>query len=124
MLILSCIGIYFVFKDKRKNKNSRFIANSICVLSIFETLGLICFVGLSNDFGIYPAFALSSCALFFLYGLNIFSYFIYLLQLKQDSAFKYWEQEFEFSTMTIVSTALFANFKIFRAFYSRFKDKK
>ena len=91
MLILSCIGIYFVFKDKRQNKNSRFIANSICVLSIFETLGLICFVGLSNEFGIYPSFALSSCALFFLYGLNIFSYLIYLFQFKQDSAFKYWE---------------------------------
>ena len=60
----------------------------------------------------------------FLYSLNLFFLLIYLKQLKLDSAFKYWEQEYELPTMEIVIASLFANFKLYRMFYTRFKLRK
>jgi hypothetical protein len=124
LTILAIIGTAIIALDKRKHPESRFYANLICLLSVLETVGLLFLVGLSSDYGIRPSFSLSFCALMFLYGLNLFFFVIYLKELKHDSAFKYWEQEYELSTMAIVVASLFGNFKLYRLFYSRFRHKK
>ena len=91
LTILAIIGAVVIVWDKCKNRESRFYANMICMLSVLETVGLLFLVGLSAEYGIRPSFSLSFCALVFLYGLNLFFFVIYLKQLKLDSAFKYWE---------------------------------
>ena len=44
--------------------------------------------------------------------------------MKKDSAFKYWEQDFQISTYGIVYTGFFGNFKVFRMLYSRFNNRR
>ena len=45
---------------------------------------------------------------------------VYFYQLKNDSAFKYWEQEYEKTTAWIVFLGVFGNFKFFRMFFRIF----
>ena len=102
----------------------RWIACMISMLSFFEMIGLACLAILSGNYGIGPASTLSSMALLFLIGLNLFCFLIYRFQLKNDSAFKYWEQEFNRSTQVITILGFVMNFKIHRMFYSRFWGKR
>ena len=102
----------------------RWIASMIAMLSLFEMFGLACIVILSASYGIAPAFTLSFLALLFLIGLNLFCFLIYKFQLKQDSAFKYWEQEFSRSTRIITILGFIMNFKFHRMFYSRFWGRR
>lgn len=110
--------------DKRKHPRSRFFPNMICILSVLETIGLICLVSLSSQYGIRPSYSLSACALMFLYGMNLFFSLVYFKQIKADIVFKYWEQEYPMSSLYIVSIGSLCNFKFFRMFYSRYQDKK
>ena len=57
-------------------------------------------------------------------GLNLLFGLVYYYQLKNDSAFKYWEQEYEKTTSLIVFLGVFGNFKFFRMFYSRYGNRK
>lgn len=124
LLILAAIGTTLIVRDKRKHPRSRFYPNMISMLSILETIGLVSLVALSEQFGIGPTHALSTCALLFLGGLNILFGLVYYYELKNDSAFKYWEQEYEKTTAWIVFLGVFGNFKFFRMFYSRYQNKK
>jgi hypothetical protein len=76
------IGTIFIVRDKKRNKNSRFFANMIAMLSILETIGLLSLVGLSGDYGIHPSFWLSFFAMIFLYGTNLFFFLVYWTKLK------------------------------------------
>lgn len=124
LTIMTLIGLVVFVKDKLKNPESRLVTNLIALLSILETIGLIFVVVLSNSYGIKPTFMLSTVALVFTYGFNLFFSLVYLRQLKQDPSFKYWELEYERSSLFIVSMGLFGNFKFFRMFYSKFKGKR
>lgn len=124
LVILAIIGTVFIVQDKRKNPQARFYPSMISMLSILETVGLISIYALSSDYGITPASNLSGMAMVFLIGLNLFSFIIYQQQLKNDSAFKYWEQEFSNSTIAIVGLGLLGNFKFQRMFYSRLGGKR
>ena len=93
-------------------------------MGTLETVGLLSLVALARDYGIQPAFYLALLGIMFLYGLNLFFTMIYFTQLKKDSSFKYWEQEFTITTYAIVLMGFFTNFKIFRMFYSRFQNRK
>jgi hypothetical protein len=96
----------------------------ICILSVLETIGLISLVSLSGQYGIRPTYSLAACALMFLYGMNLFFSLVYFKQIKTDIVFKYWEQEYQMSSLYIVATGSLGNFKFFRMFYSRYQDKK
>ena len=125
MLILVIIlTIVITYAKCKRFPYMRWIACMISMLSIFEIVGLVCLVSLSGSYGIAPSLTLSFLALFFLLGLNLFCTMMYFFQLKNDSAFKYWEQEFEKSTTGIVFCGFFLNFKIHRMFYSRFWGKR
>lgn len=124
LLILAVLGTVVIVKDKRDHSQARFYPNMITLLSILETIGIIGIVALSNDYGIYPSYSLSLCALLFLYGMNVFFAIVYQKTIKLDSAFKYWEQEFETTTMGIFCVGFLINFKVYRMFYSRFWDRK
>lgn len=94
------------------------------MLSVLETVGLICLVGLSSEYGIRPSYSLSACALMFLYGMNLFFALVYFKQIKTDIVFKYWELEYQMSSLYVVSIGSLCNFKFFRMFYSRYHDLK
>jgi hypothetical protein len=49
----------------------------VTMLGILETAGLVSIFVLSSDYGIRPAYSLSSLALMFLVGLNLFFAVIY-----------------------------------------------
>ena len=112
LIIVAIIGTVLIVHDKRKNPQARFYPSMISMLSLLETVGLISIYALSSDYGITPASNLSGMAMLFLIGLNLFSFIIYQQQLKTDSAFKYWEQEFSNSTIGIVGLSFLGNFKI------------
>ena len=124
MVIAAIVCAFYLIKDKKKNPNSRFFASFISVLGLLESFGLVFLVILSKLYGIRPSYSLSLCALLFLIGLNLFFGIVYVKQLKSDSAFKYWEQEFEKSTFYIVCLGVCANCKTFRLFYCRYQDRK
>ena len=123
LLVISTAAITYA-KCKLFPFQMRWIACMISMLSVFEMIGLACLVILSGKYGIAPAFTLSFMALLFLIGLNLFCFLIYRFQLKQDSAFKYWEQEFNRSTLVITILGFVINFKIHRMFYSRFWGRR
>jgi ABC-type sugar transport system permease subunit len=87
-------------------------------------VGLIFVVGLSNAYGIKPTFLLTSLALVFLLGLNLFFSILYFKQFRLDSAFKHWLQEFGTKAGIIVSFGLLANFRIYRLFFSKWGNRK
>ena len=120
LLILALIGAIVIILDKRKHPSSRFFPNMICILSVLETIGLISLVSLSGQYGIRPTYSLAACALMFLYGMNLFFSLVYFKQIKTDIVFKYWEQEYQMSSLYIVATGSLGNFKFFRMFYSRY----
>lgn len=124
LTIIGLILLALIAWDKKKNSEARFYPTVVCALGILETVGLLSLIGLARDYGIQPSFYLAFCGFVFLYGLNIFFTAIYFTQLKKDSSFKYWEQEFPVTTYAIVSLGFLANFKIFRMFYSRFQGRK
>jgi hypothetical protein len=124
LTILALLGTFLIIRDKKRNENSRFFPNQICMLSVLETVGLLSILILTQSYGIRPTHYLCLAAFLFLYGLNFFFTLIYYTQMKRDSAFKYWEQEYVRSTYSIVSAGLCLNFKVFRLLYSRFQDRK
>ena len=124
LIILALLGTIAIIFDKRKHPKSRFYPNMICMLSVLETIGLVCLVGLSNEYGIRPSYSLSACALMFLYGMNLFFALVYFKQIKTDIVFKYWELEYQMSSLYVVSIGSLCNFKFFRMFYSRYHDQK
>jgi hypothetical protein len=124
LTILALVGTFLTIRDKKRNENSRFFPNQICMLSVLETVGLLSTLILAQSYGIRPTHYLCLAAFLFLYGLNLFFTLIYYTQMKRDSAFKYWEQEYLHSTYGVVSAGLCLNFKVFRLLYSRFQDRK
>jgi hypothetical protein len=106
LLLIATLGGLIIFVSKKKFPATRFYACMICILSMLESVGLICLVILSSQYGIRPAYSL------------------YFKQIKRDIVFKYWEQEFPLTSLAVVSCSFFLNFKIYRAFYSKFKDRK
>ena len=48
LLILAAVGTTLIVKDKRKHPRSRFYPNMISMLSILETIGLVCLVAYSE----------------------------------------------------------------------------
>lgn len=124
LLFIACICGLIIFVSKKKYPATRFYPSMICVLSVLESIGLFSLVALSSSYGIRPAFSLSFCALAFLLGLNMFAALVYFKQIKRDIVFKYWEQEFPLTSLAVVSTSFLLNFKVYRAFYSRFRDRK
>ena len=64
------------------------------MLSVLENLGMMCLIGLTKSYGIEPSHYLALGGFLFLYGLNVFFGLVYFTQIRKDSAFKYWEQEY------------------------------
>jgi len=124
LTFLACIGGLVILVAKMKHPNTRFYPSMICMLSVLESIGLFCLVALSSEYGIRPAYSLSGCALAFLFGINMFAALVYFKQIKRDIVFKYWEQEFPLTSLFIVCASFFFNFKVYRAFYTRFGDRK
>ena len=84
LTIIALVGLYIIYKDKKKNKESRFYPNIICVLSVLETIAIISIIIFAKQYGISPTFYLSLCGGIFLYGLNMFFTMIYFTQMKKD----------------------------------------
>ena len=125
LTIIGFIATVFIVRDKRANPDtSRFFANMIAMASLLETVGLLSLCGLTGEYGITPSFYLSLLSVCFLYGMNLFFQLIYQKSMKEDSAFKYWEQEYEHSTLGVVMVGLIFNFKAYRMFYSRYQNKE
>jgi len=114
LTIIALVGLYFICKDKKKNQQSRFYPNIICVLSVLETIAIISIIIFAKQYGIRPTFYLSLCGGIFLYGLNMFFTMIYFTQMKKDSSFKYWEEVYALKANIIVTVGCFVNFKVFR----------
>lgn len=77
ILILAVLASIVPIVSKVRNKETRLVANLICVLSITETIAIIVQVALANEFGIRPVLFLTGMALCFLYCTNVFFLIIY-----------------------------------------------
>jgi len=124
LVIIGLLGTIYITIQKKRHPHTRFFPTVICLLSVLESIGLFFLVGLTSDYGIRPSYSLSGCALLFLCGLNLFQSIIYFKQLKGDIVFKYWEQEFQLTSFYIVCTGFFLNFRVYRMYYSRFRERK
>jgi hypothetical protein len=72
------------------SKKTQIVSNLIAGISFVETVGILSQLVLSYQMGIFSTFGLTLVGAFFLYGSNLFFCLIFLKQVTQDLAFKYW----------------------------------
>ena len=74
--------------------------------------------------GIFSTFGLTLVGAFFLYGSNLFFCMIFLKQVTQDLAFKYWSQNYHRTYKWILILGALSNFKLFRLIYGQLLGKE
>ena len=90
-LCIACILLStIVFGSWLKFKETLVVTNLIAIMSIIETIGIFIQFILAYIMGLYSTFALTLVSFLFLFGSNLFFTLVFLKQIHNDSAFKYW----------------------------------
>ncbi|CDW75779.1 UNKNOWN [Stylonychia lemnae] len=120
-LCFSCLFLsMIVILSWIKYRNTLVISNIIAIVSLVETIGILMLIILSYQIGVYSTFGLALVALLFLYGSNLFFAVVFMKQIHQDSAFKYWGITYKITNNVVVILGSVINFKVYRVIYARF----
>jgi hypothetical protein len=105
--------------SKLKSRETKFISNWICFLSIAEIGSIIYTLYLAFNFGILPVTVMLATAAVVHYGINFFFLLVFTKQVKIDTALAHWCEYNQKITTTITLIGTLFNFKVYRFFFSR-----
>lgn len=105
--------------SKIKARETKFVSNWICFLSVAEIGAIIYTLVLANSFGILPVTVLLAFAAAVHYGINLFFLLVFTKQVKVDTALAHWCEYNRRMTSGITLVGTLFNFKAYRFFFSR-----